>query len=51
MPVKNKYVKHAHISEAKFRQIILSFSEDLSTTFLYPCGVNLLFNKNIKTYS
>ena len=32
MPVKNKYVKHAHISEAKFRQIILLFSEDLSAT-------------------
>ncbi|MBT4668983.1 IS1595 family transposase, partial [Candidatus Woesearchaeota archaeon] len=30
MTVKNKYVKHAHISEAKFRQIILLFSEDLS---------------------
>ena len=29
---KNKYVKHAHISEAKFRQIILLFSEDLSAT-------------------
>ncbi|MBT5399184.1 IS1595 family transposase, partial [bacterium] len=28
MTVKNKYVKHAHISEAKFRQIILLFSED-----------------------
>ena len=32
MTVKNKYVKHAHISEAKFRQIILLFSEDLSAT-------------------
>jgi transposase-like protein len=32
MPVKNKYVKHAHISEAKFRQVILLFSEDLSAT-------------------
>ena len=32
MSVKNKYVKHAHISEAKFRQIILLFSEDLSAT-------------------
>jgi transposase len=29
---KNKYVKHTHISEAKFRQIILLFSEDLSAT-------------------
>jgi transposase len=29
---ENKYVKHAHISEAKFRQIILLFSEDLSVT-------------------
>ena len=36
MPVKNKYVKHAHISEAKFRQVILLFSEDLSETCLYP---------------
>ena len=32
MTVKNKYVKHAHISEAKFRQIILLFTEDLSAT-------------------
>ena len=32
MTVKNKYVKHAHISEAKFRQIILLFSENLSAT-------------------
>ncbi len=32
MSVKNKYVKHAHISEVKFRQIILLFSEDLSAT-------------------
>jgi predicted DNA-binding protein (UPF0251 family) len=32
MSVKNKYVKHAHVSEAKFRQIILLFSEDLSAT-------------------
>ena len=32
MTVKNKYVKHAHISEAKVRQIILLFSEDLSAT-------------------
>ena len=32
MSVKNKYVKHAHISEAKFRQIILLLSEDLSAT-------------------
>jgi len=32
MSVKNKYVKHAHISETKFRQIILLFSEDLSAT-------------------
>jgi len=32
MSVENKYVKHAYISEVKFRQIILSFSEDLSAT-------------------
>ena len=32
MKVKNKYVKHTHVSEAKFRQIILLFSEDLSAT-------------------
>ena len=32
MSVKIKYVKHAHISKAKFRQIILLFSEDLSAT-------------------
>jgi len=32
MSVKNKYVKHAHVSEAKFRQIILLFSEDLGAT-------------------
>jgi len=32
MKVKNKHVKHAHISEAKFRQVILLFSEDLSAT-------------------
>ena len=32
MSVKNKYVKHAYVSEAKFRQIILLFSEDLSAT-------------------
>ena len=32
MTVKNKYVKHTHISKAKFRQIILLFSEDLSAT-------------------
>jgi transposase len=35
MSVKNKYVKHAHISEAKFRQIILFFSEDLSATQIF----------------
>jgi Fic family protein len=29
---KNKHVKHFHISEAKFRQIILLFSENLSAT-------------------
>ncbi len=51
MSVKNKYVKHAHISEAKFRQIILLFSEDLSATCLYPCSANLSFNKDIKTNS
>jgi len=27
---KNKYVVHSHISEEKFRQTILLFSEDLS---------------------
>jgi len=32
MKVKNKYVTRSHISEAKFRQIILLFSEDLSAT-------------------
>ena len=32
MKVKNKYVIRLHISEAKFRQIILLFSEDLSVT-------------------
>ena len=32
MKVKNKYVIRLHISEAKFRQIILLFSEDLSAT-------------------
>jgi len=30
--VKNKYVICSRISEAKFRQIILLFSEDLSAT-------------------
>ncbi|MBT4668982.1 IS1595 family transposase, partial [Candidatus Woesearchaeota archaeon] len=29
MKVKNKYVIRSRISEAKFRQIILLFSEDL----------------------
>jgi hypothetical protein len=32
MKVKNKYVILSRISEAKFRQIILLFSEDLSAT-------------------
>jgi transposase-like protein len=32
MSVKNKYVIRSRISEAKFRQIILLFSEDLSAT-------------------
>ena len=32
MKVKNKYVTRSRISEAKFRQIILLFSEDLSAT-------------------
>ena len=32
MTIKNKYVTHSHISEKKFRQIILLFSEDLSAT-------------------
>ena len=32
MKVKNKYVFRSRISEAKFRQIILLFSEDLSAT-------------------
>jgi len=32
MSVKNKHVKYVHISEAKFRQIILLFSKDLSAT-------------------
>ncbi|MBL6977292.1 MAG: IS1595 family transposase, partial [Candidatus Thioglobus sp.] len=30
MTMKNKYVIRSRISEAKFRQIILLFSEDLS---------------------
>ncbi len=32
MKVKNKYVIRSRVSEAKFRQIILLFSEDLSVT-------------------
>jgi len=32
MTMKNKYVNRSRISEAKFRQIILLFSEDLSAT-------------------
>jgi response regulator of citrate/malate metabolism len=32
MPVRNKHVKRTPISKAKFRQIILLFSEDLSAT-------------------
>ena len=32
MKVKNKYVNRSRISEAKFRQIILLFSENLSAT-------------------
>ena len=32
MKIKNKYVIRSRISEAKFRQIILLFSEDLSVT-------------------
>ncbi len=32
MKVKNKYVVRSRISEAKFRQLILLFSEDLSAT-------------------
>ena len=32
MKVKNKYVIRSRISEAKFRQIILLFSEDFSAT-------------------
>ena len=32
MKVKNKYVIRSRISKAKFRQIILLFSEDLSAT-------------------
>jgi len=32
MTIKNKYVICSRISEAKFREIILLFSEDLSAT-------------------
>ena len=32
MVVKNKYVKHSHISEHKFRQIVKLFAEDLNAT-------------------
>ena len=32
MGVKNKYVKSSHISEAKFREIVKYFSEDLNAT-------------------
>jgi response regulator of citrate/malate metabolism len=32
MSIKNKYVVRAKISEAKFRQIVRLFSEDLSAT-------------------
>ena len=32
MIVKNKYVKHAHISERKFRLLIKLFAEDLNAT-------------------
>ncbi|SMN00293.1 Mobile element protein [uncultured Candidatus Thioglobus sp.] len=32
MTIKNKYAIHSHISEKRFRQIILLFSEDLSAT-------------------
>jgi transposase len=35
MKAKNKYVIRSRISEAKFRQIILLFSEDLSATQIY----------------
>ena len=35
MKVKNKYVIRSLISEAKFRQIILLFSEDLSATQIF----------------
>jgi hypothetical protein len=45
MKVKNKYVIHSRIFEAKFRQITLLFSEDLSATCLYLCGENLSFNR------
>jgi len=49
MSMKNKYVIRSNISGAKFRQVILLFSEDLSVTYLYPCGANLSFSKNIQT--
>jgi len=32
MKIKNKYVIRSRISKAKFRQIILLFSEDFSAT-------------------
>jgi transposase len=32
MVEKNKYIKQAHISERKFREIIKYFSEDLNAT-------------------
>ena len=32
MTVRNRYLKRAHVSERKFRQILRLFSEDLTAT-------------------
>ena len=48
MKVKNKYVTRSRISEKKFRQIILLFSEDLNATQI--CHLTRLSRQTINKY-
>ena len=48
MKVKNKYVTRSRISEKKFKQIILLFSEDLNATQI--CHLTRLSRQTINKY-
>ena len=48
MKVKNKYVTRSRISEKKFRQIILLFSENLNATKI--CRLTRLSRQTINKY-